>query len=394
MPGFLVPEHFEKTAMTTSSLMIASIIFGITITFAVFSAATAARQTEPALRRSLRPTLYIYMIWGHLLANNLFGVVSFLYLRDVINASFWLWFFILVLWVFQSQLIVQIIANRLALLILVKSKARTLKLSILAIMTAINISVFIIWIPARLEINSTWVDINKVWDRIEKSIFLIVDAGLNAYFIYLVRHRLIANGLVKYRPLFRFNIAMIFISVSADVVLIGMMSLPNDLVYLQFQALAYGIKLHIEMNMADLIKKVVRASNINHDLSSGVGQRSSSAGLSKVATTATTTTNATTAKEASRRSKVKSNTNDNYHNNFIATITSGASQPPRGDYSIRIELGSTESLDLADDKVQVQHVEGLGGIQKTTVLTQTVDGRSDGHSDCTNTSSSELGLKE
>lgn len=40
-----------------------------------------------------------------------------------------------------------------------------------------------------------------------------------------------------------------------------MMSLPNDIVYLQFHPLAYLVKLHIEMNMADLITKVVKASN-------------------------------------------------------------------------------------------------------------------------------------
>lgn len=40
-----------------------------------------------------------------------------------------------------------------------------------------------------------------------------------------------------------------------------MMSLPNDIVYLQFHPLAYLVKLHIEMNMAELITKVVKASN-------------------------------------------------------------------------------------------------------------------------------------
>lgn len=46
-----------------------------------------------------------------------------------------------------------------------------------------------------------------------------------------------------------------------QILLIAMMSLPNDIVYLQFHPLAYLVKLHIEMNMADLITKVVKASN-------------------------------------------------------------------------------------------------------------------------------------
>ncbi|KAI1335915.1 hypothetical protein F5Y15DRAFT_419373 [Xylariaceae sp. FL0016] len=389
MAGFLVPERFHKQEMTTYSVMIASIFLGITVTIAVFSAATATRQSYPALKRSHRPPFYIYMIWGHWLSNNLFGILSFLYLRDIIEASFWLWFFILVLWVFQSQLIVQIIANRLSLLILIKSHARTMKLVIFGIMTAINISVFCIWIPARLEINDTWVHINSIWDRIEKSIFLILDASLNAYFIYMVRSRLLANGLLKYRPLFHFNIAMIFVSVSADIVLIGMMSLPNDLVYLQFQALAYAIKLHIEMGMADLIKKIVRASNSSgRELSSGVGKGTSSAGISD------TTTNA--AAGTKHRDKGKNALDENYHNNFIATITCGANRPYRGGHSTRIELGSVDTLDFNEQKPQGEHREGLGGIQKTTVVTQTVDGTppTNDHCESSSKSSSEMGLRE
>ena len=48
------------------------------------------------------------------------------------------------------------------------------------------------------------------------------------------------------------------------------MSLPNGFVYVQFHPLVYLLKLHIEMNMADLIGKVVRASNQDgtHDYSS------------------------------------------------------------------------------------------------------------------------------
>lgn len=121
------------------------------------------------------------------------------------------------LWVFQSQLIVQIIVNRISLLIMVKRRARNIKCGVFIIMTLINISVFIVWIPARLEIKESWVAANNVWDRMEKTIFLFLDAALNVYFIYLVRHGLIANGLTKYAPLFRFNVAMVFVSISTDV---------------------------------------------------------------------------------------------------------------------------------------------------------------------------------
>jgi hypothetical protein len=56
-----------------------------------------------------------------------------------------------------------------------------------------------------------------VWDRVEKVIFLLIDAALNFYFIHLVRSRLIANGLTKYNRLYRFNLLMIGISITMDV---------------------------------------------------------------------------------------------------------------------------------------------------------------------------------
>ena len=59
-----------------------------------------------------------------------------------------------------------------------------------------------------------------------------------------------------------------------QVLLIAMMSLPNDIVYLQFHPLAYLVKLHIEMNMAELITKVVKASNPNGYDYSGSRSRS------------------------------------------------------------------------------------------------------------------------
>jgi len=52
--------------------------------------------------------------------------------------------------------------------------------------------------------------------------------GLNIYFLYLVRSRLIANGLTKYNALFQFNACMVVVSVLMDALLLGMLSLPNQ----------------------------------------------------------------------------------------------------------------------------------------------------------------------
>ena len=99
----------------------------------------------------------------------------------------------------------------------VREAARKLKFTVAAITTVINISVFIIWIPARLQINHTWQHINSVWDRIEKVLFLCLDASLNIYFLRRVRHDLIDNGLSKYSTVFWFNFGTVIISISLDV---------------------------------------------------------------------------------------------------------------------------------------------------------------------------------
>lgn len=117
-------------------------------------------------------------------------------------------------------------------MLLVVTKAHIVKIRwiVVCVLGCVNISVYCIWIPARLQTTPQYVTINFYWDRMEKVIFLIVDAGLNLYFIYLVRSKLIANGLAKYMPLYRFNLFMVGVSVSLDIILIGSMSIPNDFV--------------------------------------------------------------------------------------------------------------------------------------------------------------------
>ncbi|KAM3066934.1 hypothetical protein ACMFMF_009984 [Clarireedia jacksonii] len=71
-----------------------------------------------------------------------------------------------------------------------------------------------------------------------------------------VHSKLVSNGLDKYKRLISFNIVLVFFSLSMDCLIIGMMSLNNSFVYMQFHPLAYLVKLKIEMSMANLIAKV------------------------------------------------------------------------------------------------------------------------------------------
>lgn len=99
----------------------------------------------------------------------------------------------------------------------IRSNATKLKWLCFAILLAVNVSVFCIWVPARLQISDTYVHLNEIWDRCEKVIFAIMDAFLNFYFIYIVKKRLISNGLQKYNRLYQMNLFLVMISIALDV---------------------------------------------------------------------------------------------------------------------------------------------------------------------------------
>ncbi|KAF4945154.1 hypothetical protein FGADI_12163 [Fusarium gaditjirri] len=269
--------NFIEIDAGENDMNIASIAWGISLGVGLFTFAKGTRQTIESWRRGRRMNHYIILLWLEWTSSCIMSAVTWCYLRNYIPGGFPVFFTLIFLWCIQLQALIQIIINRIAILMVNRQNAKRLKIYSFLIIFCINISVFTIWIPARLQVNKTWIDINKVWDRIEKVIFLVVAAGINLYFIHLVRSRLIANGLTKYTRLFRFNLGMIAVSMTMDgcILLIAMMSLPNDIVYVQFHPLAYLVKLHIEMNMADLIIKVVKASN-NSDYPDCSGSRSQS----------------------------------------------------------------------------------------------------------------------
>ncbi|KAK7959409.1 uncharacterized protein PG986_004263 [Apiospora aurea] len=280
--GFLVPEWFEEQEVIPSTMNTASVFLGLSLGSAIFAAAKAMQQTSRMWKRHRTITTYAIMIWLHWAASIALGFINWFYMWGTIVPSFWLFLGILIVWVaqvltidMQTQLLVQIIINRLSLLMMVRWDATKLKWGTAALMTAINVSVFIIWIPARLQISQSFINgmqaplsstttlllLNRIWDPIEKCLFLLIDLSLNICFIRLVKDRLIANGLTKYDKLLSGNLALVVINISLDVIFIGLMWLPNTSVYLNFQSFAYLCKLYIEMTMADLIRKVVRSTD-------------------------------------------------------------------------------------------------------------------------------------
>lgn len=133
-------------------------------------------------------------------------------------------------WSLQVQFLLQIIINRICILLPDRRKGMQIKIGTAIIITAVNISVFTIWIPARLQISEKIVHINEIWDRCEKIIYLIIDGSLNAYFIYVVQQRLVRNGFVKYDRLVKFNKILVGFSLAMDIMIITTMSLKNSFV--------------------------------------------------------------------------------------------------------------------------------------------------------------------
>ncbi|EXU98775.1 hypothetical protein X797_008012 [Metarhizium robertsii] len=225
-------------------IQIATLAAGFTLGFGFLTVWEAIKQT----RRNKRPcrSAYIYMIWGEILANLAIGVVGYLLLDGIISPTVPVLFCILCLWVLQIQLLMQIIINRIAIIAEHRSTIFKLKWGTAFAITCINIAVFCIWIPAHTVPPASQV----VWDRISKILILLVDAGLNYYFLRTVKRRLILqHALTKYTPLVSFNAKLMVLSVCMDVV------------YIQFHPVAYIVKLNIEMSMADLITRLARSEN-------------------------------------------------------------------------------------------------------------------------------------
>lgn len=133
-------------------------------------------------------------------------------------------------WCIQVQLLLQIIINRIRIIVPDRKHSRMIMIATAVFVTLINISVFNIWIPARLQISKRYHIINEYWDRAEKALYLLVDAWLNWYFLKTVKLNLINNGLTKYNKLVRFNQRMVGVSLMMDVMIIAAMSIPNSFV--------------------------------------------------------------------------------------------------------------------------------------------------------------------
>ncbi|KAK8087857.1 hypothetical protein PG997_002818 [Apiospora hydei] len=249
--------------------VLAALFAGFSIGFGWFTAWAAIQQTR-RIKNPLR-SAYIYMVWGELVANVPIGVLGWLLLDGVLAPTLPVLFMVLFFWVFETQLQPQIIINRIGIIAESQKTVAWARWCTVAFVGLINISVFVIWIPSHMQPPPSdenllgWlVEINKVWDRMTKVLILILDVVLNGWFVHVVKQRLVKqHRLVKYKPLVMFTNQIMFISMLMDVGLVVLISLPNEMVYIQFHPCAYLVKLHIEMAMASLITRLARGQPDN-----------------------------------------------------------------------------------------------------------------------------------
>ncbi|KAL4867206.1 hypothetical protein BDV12DRAFT_198414 [Aspergillus spectabilis] len=236
--------------------------FGLFLGFFIFTMECVVRQTIQIWKRTHSfVQAYLWMIWLESVVNLLFATTTRMQLDGVIKPNLGYYVSAVVLWAMQTQLLSQIIANRIALIMVSRRRSLQLRWILFAAIGIINVAVACIWIPAHLDSASDLQkNLNVIFEHVEKTFFLIVDLGLNLYFLYLVRYRLIADGLNKYWTLYKFNIGFVAISTIMDALLLGLLSLPDQFAYVQFSPVTYTIKLYLELRMAQLISKVVRRS--------------------------------------------------------------------------------------------------------------------------------------
>jgi hypothetical protein len=132
-----------------------------------------------------------------------------------------------VCWACQVMCVFQIIINRIRVIDVNRKRSHYIFLGITAYISLVIITAFTLWLPAQMQISDKWSTIGIAWDRTEKCIFLVLDLGLNWYFLKTVRTNLISNGIIKYKKLVKFNERIIVLSLLMDVMLIAATAIPK-----------------------------------------------------------------------------------------------------------------------------------------------------------------------
>jgi hypothetical protein len=167
---FIDHDTYQIQPVHRSDLVTAAIAFTVCVAFAVSAAYVGYKQT----RRSQQPwkSAYIWMVWLEWSTSVVMAIECILFLLRIIRPSFYFFMSIrkslflklytkvqltdyvsVVLWTVQTQCLLQIIINRIRIISHDRNTGKWLMIGAFVYMALINISVFCLWIPARLQIS-------------------------------------------------------------------------------------------------------------------------------------------------------------------------------------------------------------------------------------------------
>ncbi|THY99973.1 hypothetical protein D6C93_03806 [Aureobasidium pullulans] len=140
---------------------VAACAAGFSLGFGYLTTVRAIHQTRA--NRAPWRSAYIWMIWGEILANLCLGILTWLWLKDIVKNGPVLLFFILFFYVFEVQFLMQIIINRISIISERKATSQKLKIATAVVISCINTLVFCIFIPSHLTPppSIVFVHINK-----------------------------------------------------------------------------------------------------------------------------------------------------------------------------------------------------------------------------------------
>ncbi|OAR01135.1 hypothetical protein LLEC1_06340, partial [Akanthomyces lecanii] len=130
-----------------------SLFFGAFVGVFAFTLLEVCRQTRRIVRRGRAwrwQNGYLYMIWTETLVNLVFAVVTILHLDGPVGGTLALYVGTVALWALQTQMLSQVIANRVSLIMVSRKRAAWLRWALFALILGVNVGVFVVWIPAHL----------------------------------------------------------------------------------------------------------------------------------------------------------------------------------------------------------------------------------------------------
>ncbi|KAK1454828.1 hypothetical protein CMEL01_03588 [Colletotrichum melonis] len=237
------------------------VCFGIVIGLTILNFGKVTEQTLHIYSRTKSfANMYSWMVWILLFTTATSAVITWFFVRGQIAGSSTLFLSLsTVLWVLLMQIPPQIVANRLGLIMANKKTVKAMKITLLVLISIMNVLCIGLYIWARRTYPILGLHVQKYAVPIASAFSASIDLFMNSVFLRKVHRELITNGLVKYRLLFRLNVAAIIVLLSMEAVLtIIVLVLPTSFLYTSIQPAVYSIKLAIELMMADLIARVVQ----------------------------------------------------------------------------------------------------------------------------------------